>query len=395
MSTTDIVPQTLILKHYRRHLSKFHISVLMLVLVLTFAIMAAFTLLAHPEILQWTVQQWQEVLVIQWQRYRTSSLFYLNTFILLLSVYQLLSTLFAHFYERVELGLQGIRYVPPLPTWLRFVPLGWQFSWQEIQAIKTKPATISLNRLGLKLELHSNKRKKSLNPLYWIDLQAPHDARPTQAWQAFTDAELQHALQHSPLWRYAQTQNLVFNALTQAPEPIPENFDLLKHPYTSKALYVFFALLFYAVIDFNLNRENYINVPFMYFITGGAVFGSFAFAGLSSKGIPAAEHGVLSLFLAGAMAFTLYPALLRVNQFTDMQGLQSHVYHIHEDFSLHPVEPELPVIQMRKNLDYWGQFPVNGEYRLNLRQGGLGFYQLNWVAIEQDMREFYKAQRKK
>lgn len=240
---------------------------------------------------------------------------------------------------------------------------------------------------------HGKQRKKALSPLLWIDSQAPRDTHPTQAWQAFSDAELQHAVQHSPVWRYAQQHSPVFAASSQASERISEPFDLLKHPYTLKALWVLFALLSYAVLDFNLIREGYIETPFHYFIAGGAVFGMLGFVVLANKKIPSAEHGALSLLLAGAMAFTLYPALLRVNQLTDTQGLQSHVYRIHDDFSLHPVEPGLPVVQMKSELDYWGQFFVNSEYKLNLRKGAFGFYQLNWIAIDRDMRSFYEDRR--
>jgi len=394
MSSTETTQNLLILKHHQHHLQKLQLIILLLILGLAIAIVIGLTLWSHPEILQWTMQQWLEALDIQWQRFNTSSLFYLNTLLLLLSVLQLLNSFFRHFYERVELSPQGIHYVPALPSWLRFIPWGWQFSWQEIKAINIKPAMLSMNRMGLKLELHGKQCKKTLSPLYWIDLQAPRDARPTQAWQAFTDTELQHAMQHSPVWRYAQAHSQVFEVSSKVPEPITEQFDLLKHPYTSKALFVFFALLLYALLDFNLNREDYIEIPFNYLITGGVMLGLLSFVILANKKIPIAEHGVLSVLLAGSMAFSLYPALLRVNQFTDNQGLQSHVYQIHDDFSLHPLKPELPVIQMQNDLDYWGQFPVNSEYTLKLRKGALDFYQLNWVNIEQDMREFYKAQRK-
>lgn len=74
-----------------------------------------------------------------------------------------------------------------------------------------------------------------------------------------------------------------------------------------------------------------------------------------------------------------YPGLLRLNQLTDSVGRRPYAYILQADRSLRPVDPALPILRFAEN--YWERSVVGSKHTMYLRQGKLGFYQVDMEPV--------------
>ncbi|GAB4187294.1 MAG: hypothetical protein Tsb002_12490 [Wenzhouxiangellaceae bacterium] len=176
---------------------------------------------------------------------------------------------------------------------------------------------------------------------------------------------------------------------------ISNDFALEKHPLSLAMLIGFGLLSAYALIDgVFLNQETYVGPA--YALPGALialiVFGAAFLISLASS-IPRLEAMVLSLLLALMAGAATYPGWLRLNQLSDRDGLVKYDYSIDlEAGLLRPDNPDLPTIEidLRRLGDYWREQPQTASYPVELRHGGLGFYQVNMAPIIAAAREFYR-----
>jgi len=177
------------------------------------------------------------------------------------------------------------------------------------------------------------------------------------------------------------------------------DFALEKHPLSLGMLVLFFVLLVYALLDgFFINEEVYVHFPFLSLtvLTGVVVAGVCGLLVYKSR-VPNAIGLVLALMLAAAAGGSLYPGLLRLNQLTSALPPQPYSYRV--DFELQrlvPFDPDLPVISypMAATSAYWLTRDLQSPYPVELRKGGLGFYQINMTPIYNHVGEFYRELRR-
>lgn len=191
---------------------------------------------------------------------------------------------------------------------------------------------------------------------------------------------------------YMRVQMTLTGTASEAALFPPHDFSLEKNPHTIAALVVLFGAMAYALGDTFVNTETYAETPLYLVYAGGALLAGVAtLTWLRGAGIPRNESLGISVLMGLVVGFALYPGLLRINQFTDTRGLQTYAYHLQDDLTLEPAHPELPELTFPGTREYWESLEPGSVHALQLRQGDLGFYQINMAPLYKKTRKFYVA----
>lgn len=175
--------------------------------------------------------------------------------------------------------------------------------------------------------------------------------------------------------------------------PAEVDFALEKHPLTLFMMGLVLLLVVYGIGDtFLVNDETYVSFHHyllicLVFVAGFGIF----FLAVRSSRVPNSVGAGLCLLLAMVMAANVYPLLLRINQWTDKDGLQSHPYRVLiEEDTFSPLEAGMEQIYFNTKADreFWQSVADEEPYYLNLRKGGLGFYQVNFRSVYDDLRAY-------
>jgi hypothetical protein len=172
-------------------------------------------------------------------------------------------------------------------------------------------------------------------------------------------------------------------------------FDLGSHPSTVIFTTSLVVLLVYAIADtFFIHSDVYIETPpYEAFITGGAIMAVIAFLVMKKSSIPAYIGISLALMNGVAFGAAMHPGLLRINQFTDNDGLQEYVYFREAGNVYMPVNPGTPKITMHEPYEYWAQFEAGSEYVFRLRKGMLDFWQLDEGSLVHAYRGYFSSEK--
>lgn len=178
-----------------------------------------------------------------------------------------------------------------------------------------------------------------------------------------------------------------------------EELAIEAHPLTLSITILLFALLGFSIIDgIFINDESAVSVSFCNEIIAYSLATLLVSSILVFKSkVPNLEGIILSFLLALTIGISVYPAALRINQYTDKVGLNIQPYRVDSiSGTLTPVNAELPHVEvdLRRMREYWEQFEEDSVYNVHIRKGGLGFYQINMAPIYKDSREYYRAQRR-
>jgi hypothetical protein len=179
--------------------------------------------------------------------------------------------------------------------------------------------------------------------------------------------------------------------------PQGAGFALEKNRQALVVVVGFFVLLFYALGDsFFSGYEVYADEPpYSFFVASGLLSALMAGLWMRRGKVPVAENVFVSLLFGAALGAAAYPAALRVNAFTDQDGLRRYAYQLTPALTLKPLTDGLPVLAFPRYPEYWSQFKRGSIHDFELRCGGLAFYQLNMQPVNLAMREFYEKQNNK
>lgn len=162
-------------------------------------------------------------------------------------------------------------------------------------------------------------------------------------------------------------------------------------PATVRVAIVFFLCIFYFVGEIYLwGSEYYADSPPYLLIVIVSLFLSFVVYRYLLKKEP--EHtDTKSYGLVASIGFALfaYAIVLRLNIMTDSQGLQDYRYQLAADMTWQSDEavPDLDLYMPKSQ--YWQQYQVGDEETFQLRQGGLGIWQINMDKVYDKQKLFY------
>ncbi len=298
--------------------------------------------------------------------------------------------------ERLFLDQSEIRYQSPLPPSLQFLQPGWSLRWDQVRRARLRKSWWLAGAAGAELVLTTHAGERRIRPYVWVDPKTMVRETPWQALrrlQALGEAEMVKTITDFALVRFVKARLPQFD-LGEAGLFLPRSFALETNRRTWIAVAVLFTLVFYAIVDFMLNQETYVAAPpFAIFPAAGGITTLFVFPWLRQSAVPMAESLVVSLLLGVAFGAALYPGLLRINQITDTDGLQTYRYVLQRDLSLNPEKPGLPALAFPKFPEYWQQFSPGSTHGFRIRRGGLEFYQIDMAPVYAKTREFYRNRR--
>ncbi|MBU0621005.1 MAG: hypothetical protein KJ795_04065 [Gammaproteobacteria bacterium] len=306
---------------------------------------------------------------------------------------QILYLYWAQQRERLTLSPAGISYTSPLPPSLRRLKPDWSLSWREVSKIEFGTFNAQHRNLDFVLmTLFTATGKQKLFPAHWVD--ANSFTRPpfrfSLSLKSPTREEIFESAMASAIMRYITKrapQVAVESTLGQA----VIYSSLEKDPHGRKALFIVAALVLYAIVDFVAGGDSYIDEPaalMHLYIAAGVLGALLAGAWLYRSALPSGEKAGLAFLIGVLVAVAFIPGALRLNALTSPQGFETYDYYVTnggDGVLLRPAREDMPVIEYFANHNYWKRYGKDDPYPVQIRKGGLGFYQFNSSAIVDDI----------
>lgn len=297
--------------------------------------------------------------------------------------------------EKIVISATGIAFKTPIPTWFPEFISSWALPWGRIKKAEIRwlrgapqPALFLVDGvLSRKILLDAWVREGEKKP---IEKPSLGDIFRYQAMpRAPSSEEMKTRVEASPLIQALHAHQVPVDYSVKTGTGMM--FDLQSHPRTNVATAVFLGLLAYAFVDTLYIDEIYIgDYPEVIWVGAGLVAAFLTLPLVADPKIPRIVSAGMAAMIGLGVAVALYPGLLRLNQLTDSDGLVAHEYVLHEYVRLVSVESGPPEVTFDRYLEYFSQFPLGSPYRLYLRRGGLGFYQLDERPLLEAARASYE-----
>lgn len=395
----SITSDQLVLHKLSSYYSKRWEKIISFFILLLLIIFVVVLINISPEQLsQWTADIWQRWLSHFWEKSKDDPMFLFHLVSSLLSVLGLVYLYLSHQRERILLTPFGIHYQSALPSFLQWMKPDWFMRWSQIKTAYFKPAILQIKPgpLSMTLVLETTSFQRKIVPCFWFELNDLEEIRSSLLkWYSLAPPQMKYILPHCPIIKYLTQMGIEINM-----EPVEkelktqQNFTLESNPSSLTAVILFFVFLGYAILDIFINQENYVDTPFYnVYIGSGILMAVFTMIWLIRAKVPKLESIIVALLLGGSFGWALYPGLLRINQLTDTKGLQTYQYVLQKDSSLQAKDDStLPRLYFQRDLDYWLHFERGTIHEIELRKGGLDFYQINMAPIYADMRKYFRQQ---
>lgn len=164
--------------------------------------------------------------------------------------------------------------------------------------------------------------------------------------------------------------------------------DLTGHPMGKTILVIFMALFLYAVLDFGLGAERYVDyAPGMWMAIVAVAMGGVSWFMVSKTSLSNETKLGLALLTGLAAGGATYPGLLRINLYTNDLQPQTQIYELverREDFKalngywavLVATDTKMPRLVLNDPWGYFEKRKLGSHYEFEIRRGRLGFYQI-------------------
>jgi len=296
--------------------------------------------------------------------------------------------------SKLEINEFGLSHESEVPIFLkRFFP-DWQISWSEIQKVEEEENTISKFTVLKPLNFKLINRNIKILPSNWVD---PNEESKSNWWfrykgvpPKFEEDILVRILKEKG-YLDAKPSNLIdHNKSTGS--------DLNSDPVSiGMVVFLFFSIFYFiAEVYFTLSEFYASSPPYIYMVIGAFITVILSYLLLlKTKFIPV-EKIVLALMMGCSMATVMYPLMLRVNEWTDTEGLKSYSYVKSGLVNWNSNNNNFQVPSLKFDLEsskFWAKFEKGDIKEFELRRGGLGFYQIYMESIYEEQRIFYGGKR--
>ena len=299
--------------------------------------------------------------------------------------------------ERLTLTLDGIRYTSPLPGALKWLKPDWFLPWNQVSKVEMgKLNGRMLNPAFVLMTFVSVSGQKRIQPYLWVK---PDEYPKPGSWFAFrpvsmhqSSDEIIKAVTESEVARYI-SRNVPHIALDTSFPRTEVQTSLEKNPHGRIAIAIIFLLIIYAVADVIAGPESYLGAAAEHadiFIVSGVIGAVLSAIWLYKSTLLAGEKAGLALMIGILVSVAMYPGALRINAITGSMEPVAYGYHVvkgTEGVVLYPVDNDMPVIDDFAHKKFWDKFAKDDVYQINIRKGGLGFYQFNSSLIVDEIRE--------
>lgn len=295
--------------------------------------------------------------------------------------------------ERLILSPNGIQYISPAPPLFKRYKPDWSIAWHQIN--KAELGTMMSRFYSpdvVFLTFTTTADKRRIIPTHWVGPE-------TYSWPFFqfksifktpSRDEILKSVMASEVVRYLSmcVPQLTLNTnLSQA-----ETYTSLeKNPHGRIATGMIFLLVTYAIIDYVIGPESYIDAHTSLLhihVSAGLVGATLSAIWLHKSTLVIGEKVGLAILIGLLIYVAMVPGALRINALTDDNGLVAYDYYVTQDTNsvvLRPVVEGMPTIDYFAKNDFWKKFGKDDTYPVQIRKGGLGFYQFNSAIIVDDI----------
>jgi len=330
--------------------------------------------------------------------------FFTKSFVYIPFIY----SIFFYFHSRfmiqskLEIDEFGLSHQSGLPDVLKQFHPDWRISWAEIQKVEPAQSALAKNTILLPLNLRLLNNTIKVLPSQWVNPKEPNKKRWFKVGQ-----DLSELFENSPLVKIFEAKGLLKvkrSADGKYLSGLTENSlgtDINSSPISlAMAGFVFFALFYFITeVYFTLSEFYAGPPPYSYLIVAAVIAAIVSYLLLLKTKFTLAEKIILAVFMGLSMAAVMYPLMLRINEWTDNEGLQTYSYtktsvvtwKTEPANGLPQINHQIPALKFDlASSDYWAQFDIGATKEFELRNGGLGFYQLNMEPIYKEQKTFYK-----
>lgn len=316
--------------------------------------------------------------------------------ILCVAVLQIYYSIRANRLERLVLSREGVRYVSPLPPFLKRFRPDWYLAWDQVSKAELVTLARQMNNPEfILITLTAGSEKRQLFPVRWVDPEKYSSPvfKFTLSFKRQSNDEMLKAVMDSDIMRFisASVPQVAVNPALSAAEI---HTSLEKNPHGRIAMGIIFLLIAYAVIDFMAGPDAYVDAPSSLF----HIYVSTAIAGAILSGIwlykstlIVQEKIGLAILIGAIAGVAMIPGALRINTFSGSEAAGTYDYFVvqgADSVVLKPVVEGMPVIDYFAKNRFWGKFGKDDTYPVQLRKGILGFYQFKLSPILQDIRRY-------
>lgn len=162
-------------------------------------------------------------------------------------------------------------------------------------------------------------------------------------------------------------------------------------PATWRIAMIFFLCVFYFAGEIYLWGSEYYadSPPYVFIVIVSLMLSVAAYRYLLIKEPDRTDAKTYGLLASLGFALFTYAVILRINLITDTQGLQDYRYHLTADLTWQS-HGDMPTLDLyMPSSEYWQQYEVGDEVTFQLRQGGLGIWQINMNKVYDQQKLFY------
>jgi hypothetical protein len=313
----------------------------------------------------------------------------------ILSTLQLLlpfiAMIIVHFAMRARLILDdtGIIYISGIPEKYQWIRLDWKCRWEDISAIAHKQQKMVNPRLSSIVINTKNNKTFRIIPWQWIDPNDPGSKNSLRSQIIFSSKKIAQQVEETPVMKFLTDRNLFSNS--QSYKDPAETLNSNRKAQIIAGLFIISILYFIGDVYFGLTEYYVSTMPWHVFIINGVLGLIITHQVLSKEKLRKTDSLMMAVMFGLGIGLISYPLSIRANQWTDNKGLTPYTYELRGGSKWYPVDTNMPVLTFEKSgSPYWAQYSPGEQKVFELRQGVLGYTQINMAPIYEEQRQFYQ-----
>ena len=294
---------------------------------------------------------------------------------------------------RVIINESGVQFKSGLTNGMKLLVPDWSFRWDELQDTSWK--LVPGQYIASRLLFHTQQKTYRISPWHWVVAGARVDRyfpkRRYSKEQAGSvmrrTAVLEWVRKKFPGYR----DDSFYQARQSAINLDFDGGDVT--PLTAIVAVIFIALVFLFIIEIYFTANEFYADFVPYQLIGLSALFGFLIVHLTLRHFePERKNSALyALLFALGIGLAAYPLLARVNAWTDTAGLHGYEYRLDTDYVWRSTEPGTPDLDMYlSGSRWWRQFHPGDSYTFELRNGGLGFWQVNMSPVYEAQKHYSK-----
>jgi hypothetical protein len=294
---------------------------------------------------------------------------------------------------RVIINESGIQFNSGFTNGITLLIPDWSFRWDELQDTSWK--LVPGQYIASRLLFHTKQKTYRISPWHWVVAGAKVDRYFPK--RKYSKEQAGSVMRRTAVveWvrkKFPGYRDDSFYQVRQA--AINLDFDGGDvTPLTAIVAVIFVALVFTFIIEIYFTANEFYADFVPYQLIGLSALLGFLIVHLALRHFePERKNNAMyALLFALGIGLAAYPMLARVNAWTDTTGLQGYEYHLDHDYVWRSSEPGAPDLDMYlSGSRWWRQFHPGDSYTFELRNGGLGFWQVNMSPVYEAQKHYRK-----